>query len=67
MKESDHLIHSEEARAQVRKNLFKIIHSESCVIDPVSAMSPGPQMEASGIWGMAPSLKPPRVDSERET
>lgn len=65
MKESDHLIHSEEARAQVRKNLFKIIHADSCVIDPESAMSPGPQMEASGIRGMAPSLtNPPEVDYE---
>ena len=59
MKESDHLIHSEEAQAQVRKNLFKIIHAGSCVIDPESAMSPGPQMEASGIRGMAPSLTNP--------
>lgn len=59
MKESDHLIHSEEAQAQVRKNLFKIIYAGSCVIDPESAMSPGPQMEASGIRGMAPSLTNP--------
>ena len=68
MKYSDHLIHSEEPRAQSRKNLFKVICAGSCVADPESAVSPGPQMEATVIWGMAPSVThPPRVDSERET
>lgn len=52
MKESDHPIHSEAAQVQVRKNVFKIVR----VIDPESAMSPGPHMGASGIWEMAPSL-----------